>query len=60
MNANTPITSVIAKRDQDMLISGKRVPAVSGQRFETRNPATGELLANVAQGGAEAVRRPRR
>ena len=57
MNANTPITSVIAKRDQDMLISGKRVPAVSGQRFETRNPATGELLANVAQGGAEDVDR---
>ncbi|GGD79865.1 aldehyde dehydrogenase family protein [Croceicoccus mobilis] len=57
MNANTPITSVITDRDQDMLIGGKRVPAVSGQRFETRNPATGELLANVAHGGAEDVDR---
>lgn len=57
MNANTPIQSVIAHRDQDMLIGGQRVPAISGRRFETRNPATGELLANVAHGGAEDVDR---
>lgn len=43
--------------DQDMLIDGRRVPALSGKRFETRNPATGELLANVADGGAEDVDR---
>ena len=43
--------------DQDMLIGGKRVAALSGQRFETRNPATGELLAHVAQGGPEDVDR---
>ena len=40
-----------------MLIGGQRVPALSGQRFETRNPATGDLLATVAQGGAEDVDR---
>lgn len=57
MKANTPIQSVIAHRDQDMLIGGQRVPAISGRRFETRNPATGELLANVAHGGAEDVDR---
>jgi len=33
-----------------MLIDGKLVPAVSGKTFETRNPATGELLATVAEG----------
>ncbi|CAN5496624.1 aldehyde dehydrogenase family protein [soil metagenome] len=43
--------------DQDMLIGGQRVAALSGQRFETRNPATGELLANVAAGAAEDVDR---
>ena len=31
-----------------MLIDGKWVDAASGKRFETRNPATGELLATVA------------
>jgi aldehyde dehydrogenase (NAD+) len=41
--------------DQDMLIAGKRVPALSGKRFETRNPATGELLAQVAQGSEADV-----
>jgi aldehyde dehydrogenase (NAD+) len=33
-----------------MLIDGQWVPAVSGKTFETRNPATGELLATVAEG----------
>ena len=33
-----------------MLIDGEWVPAVSGKTFETRNPATGELLATVAEG----------
>lgn len=39
--------------EQNMLIGGRRVPAKSGKQFETRNPATGELLARVAH-GAEA------
>ena len=43
--------------DQDMLIAGKRVAATSGARFETRNPATGGLLANVASAGEEDVDR---
>jgi aldehyde dehydrogenase (NAD+) len=33
-----------------MLIDGKWVEAVSGKTFESRNPATGELLATVAEG----------
>ena len=35
---------------KQMLIDGKWVDAASGKRFETRNPATGELLATVAEG----------
>ena len=41
--------------DRRMLIGGKWLDAVSGQRFETRNPANGDLLAHVAEGGAEDV-----
>lgn len=52
-----PRPALLDRPDQDMLIGGQRVPALSGKRFETRNPATGELLALVAQGGAEDVDR---
>src|SRR6202012_16071 len=40
-----------------MLIDGRWVPAASGKTFETRNPATGELLANVAEGDKEDIDR---
>src|SRR5712664_513104 len=40
-----------------MLIDGKWVDAASGKTFETRNPATGELLARVAEGDAEDINR---
>src|SRR5437016_12568786 len=40
-----------------MLIDGKWVDAASGKKFETRNPATGELLATVAEGDAEDINR---
>jgi hypothetical protein len=33
-----------------MLIDGKWIDAASGKRYETHNPATGELLATVAEG----------
>lgn len=50
-----PRPALLDTPEQDMLIGGRRVPAISGQRFETRNPATGELLAMVAQADAEDV-----
>ncbi|WP_371420693.1 aldehyde dehydrogenase family protein [Tardiphaga sp.] len=37
---------------KQMLIDGKWVDAKSGKKFETHNPATGELLATVAEGDA--------
>ncbi|MDI1296604.1 MAG: aldehyde dehydrogenase family protein [bacterium] len=52
-----PRPALLDMPQQDMLIGGQRVPALSGKRFETRNPATGALLASVAQGGAEDVDR---
>jgi phenylacetaldehyde dehydrogenase len=36
-----------------MLIEGQWVDAASGKTFEVYNPATGEVLAHVAEGDAE-------
>jgi aldehyde dehydrogenase (NAD+) len=36
--------------DQQMLIGGRWVNAVSGKTFETLNPATGEVICRVAEG----------
>ncbi len=38
-----------------LLIDGQFRPALSGRTFETPNPATGEVLAHVAEAGAEDV-----
>jgi aldehyde dehydrogenase (NAD+) len=40
-----------------MLINGEWVRAASGKTFESRNPATGELLAIVAEGDKEDIDR---
>ncbi|MGD9806895.1 MAG: aldehyde dehydrogenase family protein [Hyphomicrobiaceae bacterium] len=40
-----------------LLIDGKWVDAASGKTFETFNPATGQVLANVAEGDAEDIHR---
>jgi len=40
---------------KQLLIDGKWQDAVSGKTFETRNPATGELLATVAEGDAADI-----
>jgi acyl-CoA reductase-like NAD-dependent aldehyde dehydrogenase len=40
-----------------MLIDGKWVEAASGKTFETPNPATGQVLARVAEGDAEDIER---
>jgi aldehyde dehydrogenase (NAD+) len=40
-----------------MLIDGKWVEAASGKTFETPNPATGAVLAKVAEGDAEDIDR---
>ena len=40
---------------KQMLIDGKWQDAQSGKTFETHNPATGELLATVAEGDAKDI-----
>ncbi len=40
-----------------MLIDGKWVEAESGQTFEVKNPATGEVLSRVPRGDREDARR---
>jgi phenylacetaldehyde dehydrogenase len=42
-------------KPRKMLIGGKWVESVSGKTFETYNPATGEVLARVAEGGKADV-----
>jgi aldehyde dehydrogenase (NAD+) len=46
----TEVHTYLDGKTKRMLIGGKWLEAVSGKTFETRNPATGELLANVAEG----------
>src|SRR5260370_1617260 len=43
-----------------MLIDGKWVEAASGKKFETVNPATGQVLARVAEGDKEDIDRAAR
>jgi aldehyde dehydrogenase (NAD+) len=45
------------KGTKKLLIDGQLVEAVSGKTFETVNPATGEVLAVVSDGGPEDVDR---
>src|SRR5262245_26446832 len=37
-------------KDQPLFIGGKWQDSVSGKTFETVNPATGEVICNVAEG----------
>ncbi len=46
-----------ALREPALLIGGAELPAASGSRLEDRDPATGGLIAHVADGGAEDVDR---
>jgi phenylacetaldehyde dehydrogenase len=45
------------RASHDLLIDGDWVPAASGETFETLNPATEEVLAEVAHGQAEDIDR---
>jgi len=50
------VTQYVAKA-RPMLINGKWVNAASGKTFPSYNPATGEVLAHVAEGDKEDVDR---
>ncbi len=58
------LSSIISKSNIDflkapkkLLIDGKWVPAASGSTFGVTNPATGEVIAQVAEGDREDVDR---
>ncbi|HYR59096.1 MAG TPA: aldehyde dehydrogenase family protein, partial [Chthoniobacteraceae bacterium] len=44
-------------RQTKMLIDGEWVDSVSGRTFETINPATGEVITRVAEGGKDDIDR---
>ena len=48
-------TRAFLDRPVRMLIGGERVAAASGKTFESLNPATGEVIANVPAGDAADV-----
>ncbi len=50
-------SSSFVARTHKMLINGKWEAAASGKVFETYNPATGEVLARVAEGDREDIDR---
>jgi phenylacetaldehyde dehydrogenase len=50
------VNDFIAVKHQ-LFIDGRFVDAASGKTFETPNPATGEVLASVAEGDAEDIDR---
>ena len=50
------VTSFISRKHK-MLINGKWLDAASGQMFPTYDPATGEVLAEIAEGDREDINR---
>jgi aldehyde dehydrogenase (NAD+) len=61
MNVNVSPRSVehpfLDGKPKKLLIGGKWVEAASGKTFDVRNPATGAVIASVAEGAAEDVDR---
>ncbi len=57
MNAITDLHPFLDGKPKRLFIGGKWLEAASGKTFATHNPATGELLANVAEGDAEDIDR---
>ena len=53
---DSAVESFIARK-QKLLINGKWVEAASGKTFPSYNPATGEVLANIAEGDREDINR---
>jgi phenylacetaldehyde dehydrogenase len=53
----TPTVSSFIARKHKMLINGKWVDSASGKTFPTFNPATGEVLSEIAEGDREDIDR---
>ncbi len=56
MNAPHPLRpAFLDGKVKGLFIDGKSRPALSGKSFDTINPSTGEVLAQVAQAGVEDI-----
>ncbi len=55
--SETVVSAFLQRQPVRMLIGGQWVDAASGKTFETLNPATGEVLARVAEGDREDIDR---
>src|SRR3954464_1811599 len=51
---HSPATEFMS-RPQRLLIDGRRVPASSGRTFTSLNPATGQVVATIAEGNEADV-----
>ena len=51
------LAASVRVRQTKILIDGQWTNSVSGRTFETINPATGEVIANVAEAGPISTRR---
>jgi len=52
-----PTPSFLAGPAKQLLIGGKWLPSATGKEFDTFNPATGKVIARLAEGDAEDVDR---
>lgn len=52
-----PKPAFLDEKPKGLLIDGESVDAASGQAFDSVNPATGEVLTQVAEGDAEDINR---
>jgi phenylacetaldehyde dehydrogenase len=50
-----PIVSAFLRKEHGLLVDGTSVQAGAGGRIEVRNPATGEVIASVADGDEQDV-----
>lgn len=50
-----PQVTAFVQKEHGLLIDGRVVAALSGQRSEVRNPATGQVIASVADGNEQDV-----
>ncbi|TJV46312.1 MAG: aldehyde dehydrogenase [Mesorhizobium sp.] len=54
---NADAKAFLARRSFDLMIDGEKVPPNSGRHFETVDPSTGEVLAEIAEGDASDIDR---
>src|SRR4051794_18833810 len=52
-----PKAAEFTSAPKKMLIGGKWVESVSGKTYETRDPATGEVITSIQEGNEEDINR---